>query len=197
MASQLRRKLAAAYGVIVVAMLLFFAVLAFGHAWGERTHSGTNAVISSLFALFFLYAAAVLIFEAIKNRQYQRALDALGFVPFDWKEAQILQVVASQFATDRKAFLSRGFRGNIHGSDVYVFNYGRDTAWWAKRGTAAILMRPSESAIMERAKALLLEQADADLTIHTDWFVVRARGRVSPDGFADWVTAVVDSLRSA
>jgi hypothetical protein len=194
MAARLRRILTASYAVTIILGCLFLSALTVGYAWSERNHSRTNVVISTLFAGFFLYAAVVLLFQSIQGRQYQVALHALGFMPFDWKQVPIQQVVASVFAHGRKAFLSRGFQGQVDSQDVYVFDFESDTAWWSKRGTA-VVVSVSGNFPIDRARQLLLDRADAELVIDPKWLVVCSRHPVSPKAFGQWVITVVETLQ--
>jgi hypothetical protein len=111
MAFRLKRILTTSYAVAIILACFFLSALTVAYAWRQGGQSRGNIVFSALFAGFFLYAAIVLLFQAIQERRYQRALDALGFLPFDWKQVPIQQVVASLFAQGRKAFLSRGYQG--------------------------------------------------------------------------------------
>jgi len=189
------KRLTAVYAVAIVVVCLFFAIVAAGNAWHQRTQSRSSAAVFSVVAVFFLYAVTVLILQAITNRRYQRSVDALGLAPFDWKNVEVGAVVTTVLASGRKAFLSQGFYGEVHGADVYLFNYGFDTAWWSKQRTVAALKRRNQSAVPEQAAQLLLENAGAELTIQPNWFVVRARCRVSADALARWVTTAIDVLQ--
>jgi hypothetical protein len=184
------------YAVIVLTLCLLFGSVATAAAFSARHHGIPNAAFAGLTALFFWYAAAVLVLQWIQSRQHQRAISALGFVPFDWEQVPIRQVVASVFASGRKAFFSRGCHGQIHSADVYVFDYGSDVAWWSKQGTAAVLVRPHDSPIAEKAVQLLRENANSELVITPTWLVVRSRRRVSPDMLGRWATTVVDTLKN-
>jgi hypothetical protein len=181
-----------AFAIIVVSLVVSAAVFVFG--WRERTHSRANVVFSLLVGGFFLYAAVVLVFQTIEDWKYRRALDALGFLPFDWTKVPFQQVL-SGFSKGGKAFVSRGFQGTIGSTDVYVFNFGTDTAWWSMRKIAAVLPNAGKLEQTEHHE-LLLRNADAELTISPEWFVVRSRRHVSPDTFQQWVRTVVATLAS-
>jgi hypothetical protein len=120
----------------------------------------------------------------------------LQHFPFSPPAEERDQCAASVFASGRKAFFSRGCHGQIHSADVYVFDYGSDVAWWSNQGTAAVLVRPHDSPITEKAVQLLRENANAELVITPTWLVVRSRRRVSPDMLGRWATTVVDTLKN-
>ncbi len=190
-----KHRLRAVYAVAIVVVCLFFALVAARNAWRQRTQSRSNAAVFGVVAFFCLYVVTVLILQAITSRRYQRAVNALGLTPFDWKNVQVGEVVTTVLASGSKAFLSEGFCGEVHGADVYLFNYGFDPAWWSKRRTVAALKRRDQSPVREQAARLLLENAGAELTIQPNWFVVRARCRISADALARWVTTAVDVLQ--
>jgi len=192
MASQSRRTLRTVYTFVIIAVCLLSSAALFAFGWQQRTQSRANVIFSVLFGAFALYAALVLVFQTIEDWKYRRVFDGMGFLPFEWTRVPI-QPVLSGFTKGRKAFVSRGFQGTIGATDVYVFNFGTDTAWCSMRRIAAVLPNAGQAEQTERQK-LLMKNADAELSISPQWFVVRSCGRVSPDAFQHWVKTVVDTL---
>jgi hypothetical protein len=190
-----KQTLLSAYAFAIIALCLLMSSAMFVLGWQRRTHGRSDTIFSLVVGGFFLYAVIVLLFQRIEDRKYKRAFDALGFVPFDWAKVPFQQVL-SVFSKGRKAFVSRGFQGRIGGTDIYVFNFGTDTAWWGMRRVAAVL--PNVSKIEHpKGHELLMKNAGAELAVTAEWFVVRSRRRVSPDAFQQWVKTVVNTLASS
>ena len=188
------RTLRTAYVFAITALCLVISIVMLVFGWLQRIHSRSDVAFSLLLGGFFLYAAVVVAFQAVEDWKYRRALDALGFLPFNWAKVPIQPVLAG-IAKGHKAFVSRGFQGRIGATDIYVFNFGTDTAWWGMRKVAAVLPNVSKVEHAER-RQLLMKRADAELDPSPEWIVVRSRGRVSPDAFHEWVTTVVNTLAS-
>lgn len=138
-------------------------------------------------ALFFIYIAAVLVFQAIRSREYERAVENLGLVLLDWREVPFSEVLPTIFQSRKTAFLSRVVDGDICGTHVYVFNHARDVGWWNKTTVVFKQSRDSDEAVRRSFKP----DGDAALVVRGDWCMIQAQHGIKPARLRRWLETVV------
>ena len=82
--------------IATIMVWVFCAVVTAVYAWSLTTRSKARAVTFAVLALLFISRVAILVFQAVRGREYERVITSLGFVPFDWSSVpfnEILPVV--------------------------------------------------------------------------------------------------------
>jgi hypothetical protein len=191
MSPKLKHIVSNVYGFAVITVCLFVAVATGGYAWSERTRSKTNAGTFAVVALFFIYIAAVLVFQAVRGREYERVITSLGFVPLDWKNVPFSEALPAVFANKKQPFLGRVIHGEACGRHVYHFICAGDAAWWSKKKTTVVMEGPQALTTGEGLAARLAEKGDAELAFHNRWCMIQARHEIGPTALPEWLETVV------
>jgi hypothetical protein len=185
------------YAVTLITLCLLLGSLETAIAFSARSRSISNTTFFGLTALFFWYVAAVLVFQSIQTRKYQRAIDALGFVPLDWKDVPFNDALPAIFQYRKKAFLSHVVHGKAGGSHVYLFNRASDVAWWSKKKTTIVFEHSQNQNSDDDVKRRLSERGDADLAFYDHWCMIQARHEIEATALPEWLQTVIGITKHA
>jgi len=191
MSPSLKRIISIGYGFALITVCLLLAVLSGAYAWSGRTRGKSGVAAFAVAALFFIYVAAVLVFQAVRSRQYKRVIASLGFVPLDWKLVPFNETLRVVFPNRRKAFCSGLVHGDSCGTHIYLFNCARGLAWWSRKKTTVVFERPGVLNPDDGVARRLAEKGDAELVFHQRWCVIQARHEIRPTALPEWLETVV------